>query len=507
MSKNIILCFDGTCNEPSDAEQKTTRSGGIEDGNITNVLKLHLLFGGDLRGGSLFEDQVSCYYPGVGTYGSRLRRIYNTAFAPDHQDVGKIIIEGVADLQRLYVEGDEIFVFGFSRGAAIARRFCSVLPKHFHGTPPRIRFLGVFDTVASMGKPNLRDSRKPVSDVFFENKTIAPGIQEALHLVALDEKRKAFMPTLMNRDPRVTEIWFPGAHADVGGGYRLDGLSDGALQFMLEEITRRSLDLGIVSPTEIDYLGLSPKRADWSIDFDDVIIEPDIFGHNHVQHRPPLTAKLTLADRDLRVNIRDRESRIPAVIHHSVADRVHGDRDYRPASLRRTKHQVLYPDGTLESFEGLRDHLERGVAPLRALKVNEAAEVIVHANLRYNRSGLLIERDARYLFQVEMAQEWMDGDITCGPGGWNRTMITKGWREAFIKVAEGRRREPEAEWFELLGSIGESDRHVFRVLRHGSAAKAWKAPASGELCSFANDLESKYGNNIGAVRFKVRRVG
>jgi len=46
----------------------------------------------------------------------------------------------------------------------------------------------------------------------------------------------------------VTEMWFPGAHADIGDGYRYDGLSDIILEFMTEEIKRRQLDLTVLEP-------------------------------------------------------------------------------------------------------------------------------------------------------------------------------------------------------------------------------------------------------------------
>ena len=50
MTKSLIFCFDGTSNDPSDARQESHLAGSIDDSSITNVLKLHLLFGGDIRG-------------------------------------------------------------------------------------------------------------------------------------------------------------------------------------------------------------------------------------------------------------------------------------------------------------------------------------------------------------------------------------------------------------------------------------------------------------------------
>ena len=59
MSKNIIFCFDGTCNDPEDAVQKEFLIGGAKDNSITNVLKLHLLFGGDLPPPALIPKTAS----------------------------------------------------------------------------------------------------------------------------------------------------------------------------------------------------------------------------------------------------------------------------------------------------------------------------------------------------------------------------------------------------------------------------------------------------------------
>ena len=120
--KNLIFCFDGTSNDPTDAEQKTTHTGGIEDRSISNILKLHLLFGGDLKDGNAHGlPQLSLYYPGVGTYGNPVKRILNAGLAL--KDPGRIINEAIDDLKKHYQSGDRIFIFGFSRGAAIARRF------------------------------------------------------------------------------------------------------------------------------------------------------------------------------------------------------------------------------------------------------------------------------------------------------------------------------------------------------------------------------------------------
>lgn len=362
MGKNIIICFDGTCNHPSDAHQEREwlGFGDIEDSGITNILKLHVMFGGDLQNKAQSSSQHSLYYSGVGTYGNFFQRIFNAGLAPANLDVGRIIKNAGRDLAGIYTPDDQISIFGFSRGAAIARRFATVIDQYIaveKSTQP-IRFLGVFDTVASIGLPNLDDDEKPVSDVVFENGTISPFVQEALHLLALDENRTAFMPTLMNKDKRVTEVWFPGAHSDVGGGFWYDGLSDVTLDFMLSEIARRNIGLDVSNPRDVDYTALQSPRGDYRVDLEDVFLKPNHRGKSHPRDRWLPVARATFCVRDVRINIDDRPS--PAdwpLIHCSVVDRIRDVLEYRPKALKGVPHRIVAKDDSHQEFKGIIDHI------------------------------------------------------------------------------------------------------------------------------------------------------
>lgn len=506
MPKNLIFCFDGTCNQPGDAVQNPSRwTGAIEDDNVTNIFKLHLLFGGDLQDGGRFDNQLSLYYPGVGTYGKKLKRIFNSALAPSNGDVGRIITTGIEDLRHHYQDGDRLFVFGFSRGAAIARIFAARLPRYFGSNPPRVLFLGVFDTVAAMGKPNLERSDKPVSDVVFEDGTIAATIAEALHLVSLDDKRIAFQPTLMNHDDRVTEVWMPGAHSDVGGGFRYDGLSDLALHFMLEEVERRNLGLKFLAPHQIDFDRIGSEEDDFKIDLDDVLIQPRHLGRSHEQHRSPITTLITLNPRKLRVNVDDAPSDIPPVVHHAVIDRIHDDPDYRPESLKSTRHRVCCPNAESIAANGLRDHLIRGRYPGVTLAAGESRDVTVHARLKFSPTGLRVDAGQEYIFLIDENQKWSDASITCGPEGWTREQVDLGMKEFFIWAKESDRRVPDANWFELIAAIGRDDRNPVSVIKHARDKRPIKTTQNGELFFFANDLDNRYGNNMGSLRVKIQR--
>ena len=126
------------------------------------------------------------------------------------------------DLEKIYRKDDKIFVFGFSRGAATARLFCSYL---FHnpirGVVPQVAFLGVFDTVCEsipIGGGVGTSDAPSVLDVNGEDGSLPGNVARAVHLVSIDDYRGPFTPTLFNDDPRVTEVWCPGVHSDIGGG-------------------------------------------------------------------------------------------------------------------------------------------------------------------------------------------------------------------------------------------------------------------------------------------------
>lgn len=500
MSEKIILCFDGTSNKPGDSvEDRGLLS--IKDAGITNVLKLHLLFGGDLNDGQHIAGQRSFYFSGVGTRGSRLKQIFDTAFAVERWSLREIVDEGLKIVEQHCHDGDEIFLFGFSRGAAIARRFACSLPDN-----RPVRFMGLFDTVASVGKPNLDADDNPTSEILFENGTIASGVREALHLLSIDETRIVFRPTLMNRDDRVTEVWLPGVHSDVGGGYREDGLSDSALQIMLEAIEARGLGLTAMPAEAVQYDALLDQTGKALIDLDDVLIQPDHLGKLHNHARPEKIGDLTLAPRHVCVNVNDQPSADLPKIHWTAAERIYCDPLYRPAALRNVPHIVILPDGSVDEFSGLADHLKRGVRRLTRLEIGDAREVACNSLRPLNHSGIALFAGEKYLFSVADGQRWTDLDISCGPQGWSRDDVEKGFlKEAAIASAEFFRRAPGSNWFALMGAVGTDDSELFEVLQHVSTP--YTVRTSGEFCSFANDVSRFYSNNSGTIRFRIQRTG
>ena len=102
----------------------------------------------------------------------------------------------------------------------------------------------------------------------FHDVKLGQNVECACHAVAMDEMRGSFSPTLWSEEGaegRLKQVWFPGVHSDVGGGYKETGLSDGALLWMIEEAKSCELKfvnaaLGQITPnpfgTSVSYTHL-----------------------------------------------------------------------------------------------------------------------------------------------------------------------------------------------------------------------------------------------------------
>ncbi len=269
--KRLILCGDGTWN----LRDQLDEHGKRRPTNVTKVARA--ILPKDSHG----IEQVVFYHDGVGTHGP-MDKATGGAF-------GHGIEENIRNLYRFivynYVPGDEIFFFGFSRGAFTMRTLAGFMKKvdliekdddYFvpdlyacyegnkgPGTPewqhafrkvknqrpcPPIKFIGVWDTVGALGAPGVIGK---VASALNGNKygyhdvQLNDSIQNAYHALAIDERRQPFKPDLWTR-PRgwagnLEQAWFPGVHSNIGGGYTPDGLANEALHWMLGKA--RALDL------------------------------------------------------------------------------------------------------------------------------------------------------------------------------------------------------------------------------------------------------------------------
>jgi uncharacterized protein (DUF2235 family) len=280
MPKRLIVCCDGTWNTADQAE----------DGHPcpTNVTKIALSMAPEDSAGGR---QCVYYHSGVGT--SRWERLRGGAFGVG---LSRNVFDAYRFLIDNYEPGDELYFFGFSRGAFTARsiaglvRNCgllrrenadrineawalyrsssekpsgvaSILFRAGYSHDPRIHFIGVWDTVGALGIPIpgprwLKPIVKRLNHRWeFHDTKLSTRVEGAFHALAVDEQRAAFEPALWHRKPgaegqELKQVWFTGAHCDVGGGYTDTSLSDIALLWMVDRAREYGLEFlpGAFSP-------------------------------------------------------------------------------------------------------------------------------------------------------------------------------------------------------------------------------------------------------------------
>lgn len=268
MKKRIVICADGTWNRP---EQDLSKDFP------TNVLRLARAI--KPLGRQRVPQQVF-YDWGVGSY-------YDPVIGgATGKGLNKNIMDDYRYIVQNYAPGDEIFLFGFSRGAYTVRSLCGLIYNcgilkrpdarliqaafdHYkrpgkayapHGDRSlafrrahahrsrKVHFVGVWDTVGALGIPfsvlGLLDSK----DEFYDTK-MGANVQIARHALATDELREDFEPTVWQPRPEVDlkQVWFAGAHSDIGGSYPPDRdgslLADCALDWMMAEAQVAGLTL------------------------------------------------------------------------------------------------------------------------------------------------------------------------------------------------------------------------------------------------------------------------
>lgn len=296
MQKRIVMCFDGSWNNTY-VEQK--REDDLVIVKPSNVLKL-------ARGVETSDEKVvQIVHYGIGVGG---RPYYTNMSNKVNNVVDKFLggvygagfeatIEGgLTFLVNNYEKGDSVYVFGFSRGAAIANaityfiEWLGGLPTktdayylpHFlrsyidhEGTQTseealnkinesknkkkdknkrlkfedfnliKIKVLGLWDSVLSLGGKLI-----PVNErTFFFKEEVATCVEHAYQALAVDEKRSDFTPSIWkkcNSEQTMEQRWFPGVHANIGGGYKNDGLANIALHWMIDKAKKHDLQFDAV---------------------------------------------------------------------------------------------------------------------------------------------------------------------------------------------------------------------------------------------------------------------
>jgi uncharacterized protein (DUF2235 family) len=257
----LAVFFDGTWNTPTDR---------------TNVDKLFKL----LDGGAPAQ-QRGTYVQGVGTAsGGLMGSFWNALGGAFGDGLSENICSGYRWLAENFRAGDQIFLFGFSRGAYTARslagliRHCGIVhadtldriddayklyrkklpadsdPKlrfrEQFATETSIEFVGVWDTVGSLGVPIGGLDFPGFSGSYdFHDTNLSSKVLAAYHALAIHEFRSPYQPTFWTsdkaRDLPVEQRWFLGAHSNVGGGYTDDQLCNLSCRWMQKMAQRHGL--------------------------------------------------------------------------------------------------------------------------------------------------------------------------------------------------------------------------------------------------------------------------
>jgi hypothetical protein len=249
--KHIILGIDGTW------------QSAFSDVFHSNVFRLNIAL--NFRDATDSKNsQIFIYSSGLGTM-DKIGK-YSAGVFGDGFD--ESILQAYINLVSNYRPGDKIYIFGFSRGAVIARAltgfithsgllkanstahiehawnyfthkkqkfdYASQIGSIAHQNV-KIEFLGVWDTVSG---PHKKDEL--LKRYRFTNRKLDPSIKHGVHIISVDETRRAFAPIAWSGcsdgEQVLEQIWLPGVHCDIGGGYEDAFLSTISLLTMVDKL-------------------------------------------------------------------------------------------------------------------------------------------------------------------------------------------------------------------------------------------------------------------------------
>jgi uncharacterized protein (DUF2235 family) len=383
--KRLVFCFDGTWDR-------------LDAPSPTNVVLTAQSVSPRAPDGTV---QIIHYDQGVGT--ARYQRWTGGLFGAGLLDN---IVDAYTFLVFNYEVGDEIHVFGFSRGAFTARSFAGLLrnigilrrrdagrigeavlhyehrgPREDHDSPPllkyrldvspevcvdakedawrcvnkagyrsgdspvfRIRYMGIWDTVGSLGVPDGLAIAAWINRQYqFHDLKLSPMAVSARHAVAIDESRRSFAPTLWNNfealnaslgfaadDPAAPyqQKWFPGVHGSVGGGGDVRGLSDIALDWVISGARAAGLCLDTGADSRIFGLAPNPLAPLVNASKPAKGLWPSLMGLLPKRPRSPGPAQLC----DLAPDVLERWRQPAAALPETAL--------YRPRTLHRVAHQL-----------------------------------------------------------------------------------------------------------------------------------------------------------------------
>ena len=529
MSKNIVVCMDGTWNDPTEKTNVYSLFNAlVAEPEVFNRDEVAV---GQYRRREA-DGLLAFYLEGVGARG-RSQELFGGALGVG---LHARVLHAYLLVSRSYDTGDKLWIFGFSRGAWSARSLAGLISKAgllspndtegleglakaqdlwlrtktertlSHGETfwqnndeVPIRLVGVWDTVGALGVPffnGLKAFDRAEKHLFdFADLTLSPRVEYGRHALAIDERRKDFEPTLWEArgDGTIKQVWFAGVHGDVGGGYKEIGLSAIALEWMVSEA------IALDETLKIDLSVLDPNPT------------PNIKQHRHDETQKKLW------------HLRPTQARrIPpdAVLHPSVLERFRVRSDYRPECLATLQDVTAFyaPPLPAETIFELGEPV-----PTVQLEVDEQVQEDVFAQNCWNSVGIEVKQNERYA--ITATGKWKDKNYEASAAGYESPNL-------ILKTFERARRVREALWFCLIACVhpspGLESRNpdagnlvvgVVESLTHtvskiddqsqlvevGEQSEI-TVDRDGYLYLFANATAWAYSNNSGSLTVIIRRL-
>ncbi|KAI1098074.1 hypothetical protein F4804DRAFT_350818 [Jackrogersella minutella] len=256
MKKRIVVCCDGTWQNSDNGYVKPSSSHPIPTLQVpSNVTRISRAFKRNCSDGSF---QIVYYQSGVGSRSGIIDRILGGAFGIG---IAENIREAYAYICANYVDGDEIVLIGFSRGAFTARSIGGMISdlglltregmeffypvfkdmQNWMNTEYKDQFPKIPFPDKPKGPHAAEEYRKKLVEVY--GILLSNKIEHGFHALALDETRGPFSPTLWERQPEnrdtsdLRQVWFPGSHGNVGGGWQDQGVANITLAWMMDQLS------------------------------------------------------------------------------------------------------------------------------------------------------------------------------------------------------------------------------------------------------------------------------
>lgn len=597
-TRDLVIFFDGTAND---------------EGSHTNISKLHNLVTLQNR-----ADISTTYIKGVGTGSKVIGMAMGWGVGADVREAYRYLLDNYDH------DKDRITIFGFSRGAYAARILAALLyvagipevkhltakeketlvadiysaykckkdiserrsrirnmiskkwSKRIQYTPEtvNVKFLGLWETVEALGLPNYKE------DINEPNKNYADqlcNIEAASQALSLDDDRaRIFTPLLLSRKHlknkclsnkvnntgKIHEVWFSGAHSDVGGGYADTDISGISLNWMLDEIKSAGLDL-VPNNTSVYYNFLgkthNPESGLFSLFYRERNRNISCYTETNTSH--PKECIKDEYDGDYRNTFTSLSNTLH--VHQSVLDRlciktpenyesfwfktekykdcVSCDVNHKGYIKERCKNKVKVienkryksrkvtkadnycdysdcPKAMKSNYTGTKscNYYDRNVSTHAQERLNntytkESQSITVYADIKNDKTGIYLLKNRSYYFSIneKKVKNWIDCTIKATPEKGRTTWDSNGTlsKNLINLIAKPFTYAPTSGYMELLGQVGKEQ---FKLGRLAQSQIPFTPKENGELILRVNEpklLKMVYKNNFGVLKLTITTKG